>query len=95
MNKIKEEKRSKLIYSDQNCKKKVTPDVQRDLQTKSLTNLAKCYVNGNQSSEPSYGDCDGPNIMTLKQRKLSSDGDALMPGAATNHTTSEAGANLI
>ncbi len=48
MNKIKEKKRSKLIYSDQNCKKKVTPDVQRDLQTKSLTNLAKRYVNENK-----------------------------------------------
>lgn len=66
MNKIKEKKRSKLIYSDQNCKKKVIPDVQRDLQTKILANLAKRYVNENQSSEPSYGDCDGPNIMTLK-----------------------------
>lgn len=66
MNKMKEKKRSKLIYSDQNCKKKVIPDVQRNLQTKSLTNLAKRYVNENQSSKPSYGDCDGPNIMTLK-----------------------------
>ena len=31
---------------------------------------------------PSYGDCWGPKIMTLKYRKLSSEGEALIPGAA-------------
>lgn len=33
-------------------------------------------------ASPSYGLDVGPNIMTLKYRRLSSDGDALIPGAA-------------
>lgn len=35
------------------------------------------------SKLPSYGDCVGPRIITLKYRMLSSDGDALIPGAET------------
>lgn len=34
---------------------------------------------------PSYGDCVGPRIMTLKYRILSSDGEALIPGADADH----------
>lgn len=34
---------------------------------------------------PSYGEDCGPNIITLKYRRFSSEGDALMPGAATQN----------
>ena len=40
-------------------------------------------------SSPSYGDCCGPNIMTLKNLKFSSEGDALIPGAAQNRDSSD------
>jgi hypothetical protein len=35
-----------------------------------------------KSCSPSYGEDVGPRIITLKYLKLSSEGDALIPGAA-------------
>lgn len=49
------------------------------LSTRKQTVVANFWAN----YVPSYGDCVGPRIMTLKYRILSSDGDALIPGAAT------------
>jgi hypothetical protein len=39
---------------------------QKIFATKRIMNSANHEVNKNQSSEPSYGDYDGPKIMTLK-----------------------------
>ncbi len=39
---------------------------QKIFATKRIMNSANHEMNKNQSSEPSYGDCDGPKIMTLK-----------------------------
>ena len=42
-----------------------------------------------QTLTPSQGDCAGPRIMTLKQRMFSSEGDALIPGAARTNKPSQ------
>jgi len=39
--------------------------------------------NSNLKTPPSYGDWVGPRIITLKYRMLSSEGDALIPGAGS------------